>query len=195
MDIKTIGKEIAYVGQGIAFPRIVEISTEAGEGAPVALIFTVVYSEAESKYVLRQVAIGSSDSAAEITGQLIRSVQFQEILLKGLSQLKFLDLNSHSFSQVPALKYRPAKRDEIIKQGPTKQSLEAVALLYRIAEVLNANQGKHVEGILNIPYATAANWISRARKQGAFESIADISKVFPKAKELQENIKPDSFVS
>lgn len=189
-----IGKEVAYVGQGLAFPRIVEIRTTHEDQSPVGLTFTVEYTDVSRRYVLKKVEIASSDLGHEINGQLIRSIQFQDMLLKGLSRLRFLDLNTHELSQVPALGYRPLNRDAIIKQGPTKSTLETVALLYRIAEVLNANQGKHIEQTLGIPYATAANWISRARKQGAFDSITDLSQVFPSLKEDSLRFQPDSFV-
>ena len=194
MEIKIIGNDVAYVGQGMAFPRVVEIRTTHEEQLPVGLTFTVEYTDESRRYVLKKVEIASSDLGHEINGQLIRSIQFQEMLLKGLSRLKYFDLNAHEFSQVPALEYRPSKRDAIIKQGPTSKTLKTVALLYRIAEVLNANQGKHIEKALGIPYATAANWISRARKHGAFESISDLSQVFPSLKEDSLRFQADSFV-
>ena len=194
MQIKIIGNDIVYVGQRIAFPRLVEILTTPDDQMPTALTFTVEYTDESRRYVLKRVEVGSLDSKQEINGQLIRSIQFQDVLLKGLSRLRYFDLNTHEFSQVPALAFRPSNREAIIRQGPTESTLEIVALLYRIAEVLNANQGKHIEHALGIPYATAANWISRARKHGAFESVSDVSKIYPAAKELPLDVQPELFV-
>jgi hypothetical protein len=194
MEVKIIGNDVAYVGQGMAFPRVVEMRTTREDQMPVELTFTVEYVEESRRYVLKKVEIGSVDSSEGINGQLIRSIQFQDVLLKGLSRLRYFDLRTHEVSQVPALRFRPLNREEIVKQGPTAKTLETVALLYRIAEVLNANQGKHIELALGIPYATAANWISRARKQGAFESISDLSQVFPSLKEDSLRFQADSFV-
>lgn len=158
----------------------------AGNLAPVELTFKVVYSNDKRRYVLQQTIIGALTGETEITGQLIRSIQFQDILQRGLNELKYIDLHTLELSKIRAIDYRPNNRNELIHRGPDAESLQTVALLYRIAEVLNANQGKHVENALEIPYPTAANWISRARKQGAFEAIEKISKVFPSVDFLQE---------
>ncbi len=173
---------------------MVEIRATPDDQVPAALTFTVEYTEESRRYVLKRVEIGSVDSNDEINGQLIRSIQFQDMLLKGLSRLRYFDMKTQQISQVPALGFRPRNREAIIKQGPTETTLRTVALLYRIAEVLNANQGKHVEQALRIPYATAANWISRARKQGAFESMADLSRVYPSLRERPPRFQPDSFI-
>lgn len=195
MEIKILSKKIAYIGQGLGFPEAVEISTPLEQGSDLPLTFTVIYSHEERRYVLRQTQIGGIDSLIEITGQLIRSIPFQEILQAGLRRLRFFDTQTQELSPTTALAYRPKNRDQLIQQGPVKQSLETVALLYRIAEVLNVNQGKHVERALNIPYATAANWISRARSHGAFEAFEDPKRMFLPAGAVPREFNPRSFVT
>lgn len=195
MEIKILNNTIAYIGQGIGFPEVVEISTPLEQGSDLPLTFTVIYSHVERRYVLRKTQIGAADSHVEITGQLIRSIPFQEILQAGLKKLRFFDTHTQELSPTTALNYRPENRDQLIKQGPVKQSLETVALLYRIAEVLNVNQGKHVERALNIPYATAANWISRARSHGAFEAFEDSKNMFIPAGSNSKAFKTSSFIA
>ena len=176
MDVKVLSNELVYVGREISFPRAISLNFASGEEAPVALTFVLNYSNTKGRYVLSQTSVSGTPPDQEITGQLIRAIPFQEILLKGLAQLKYFDLNTQGFSRYPAIEFKPSDRDEMVQRGPDQQTLETVALLYRIAEVLNTNQGKHLERVLQIPYATAANWISRAKKQQAFEALQDATK-------------------
>lgn len=176
MNIEVLDNELVYIGREVSFPKRISIHFPAGEESVVALTFLLNYSLVKQRYVLSQTSVSGASPDEEITGQLIRSIPFQEILVKGLSQLKYFDLNTHELSMYPAIEFRPVDRDEMILRGPNLESLETVALIYRIAEVLNTNQGKHVERVLQIPYATAANWISRAKKQKAFESLRNVEK-------------------
>ena len=196
MNIEVLDNELVYVGREVSFPKRISIHFPAGEESTVALSFLLNYSPAKGRYVLSQTSVSGASPDEEITGQLIRSIPFQEILIKGLSQLKYFDLNTHALSKYPAIEFRPVDRDEIVQRGPSLESLETVALIYRIAEVLNTNQGKHVERVLQIPYATAANWISRAKKQNAFKSLNDASKRFLNVKAApQESLIEIAFSS
>lgn len=176
MHVTEISTELIHVGKEVAFPKAFVLSFTPGEESTAALTFTLSYSMSRKRFVLIQTLVSSGDYDQEITGQLIRSIPFQEILLKGLSRIKYFDLNTQSLSPSPALEYHPMDRDAMIERGPNSETLDSVALLYRIADVLNANQGKHVQRVLQIPYATAANWISRARQQGAFDRIESMDE-------------------
>lgn len=184
MDVTEISTELIHVGKEVAFPKAFMLSFAPGEESAAALTFTLSYSMSRKRFVLIQTLVSSGDHDQEITGQLIRSIPFQEILLKGLSRIKYFDLNTQALSTSPALDYHPKNRDAMIQRGPDSETLDSVALLYRIADVLNANQGKHLQRVLQIPYATAANWISRARQQGAFERIETAEERYPSFRDV-----------
>jgi hypothetical protein len=186
MDIIGHTQKLVHIGKNVAFPFALDISTEAGEAAPVALQFAISYSRELARYAVRKVTVGDSHSDSpwntnsgnqtdvdvpEVTGTLVRAIPFQEIVTQGLSRIRYFDLASNRSSAHTAMAFVPPDRDDMIRRGPDFACLESVALLYRIAETLNFRPAKHVETALNIPYPTASNWISRARKQDAFSEV------------------------
>lgn len=55
--------------------------------------------------------------------------------------------------------------------GPTREALQYVALTYRLAYMLGGSPTKAVAA-LGMPYATAARWVSRARKAKLLDPTA-----------------------
>lgn len=166
----TTSKVLFNVGFGLAFPQIFEFSHVTDDKEPLRVEMKVGLSAAEGRYLVRWVSLAAERFDYEINGSLVRSVQFNETLKAALDGLHYFDLSQRQISAEPALSYVPARRVEMISDGPTVQSLTEVAKLYRIATVMRANQAVHIQHALQIPYATAANWITRARKEKLIES-------------------------
>lgn len=157
-------KILIDVGFGVAFPQGFRFKEFTLEEEPLKLELEARFSSKAGRFIVRSVTVAAETDEYEINGSRIRAIQFNETLSSAMVGLHYFDIEKHSLSVVPALAYVPENRLEIIAAGPTENTLTAVAKLHRIATVMRANQAVHVQRALQIPYPTAANWITRARQ-------------------------------
>lgn len=162
-------KILIDVGFGVAFPQGFKFGDVARNGEPLRLELRADFSTKEGRFIVRSVSVEATSDDYEINGSRIRGIQFNEALNSAMVGLHYFDIEKRRLSPVPALAYVPQNRLELIADGPTERSLIEVAKLHRIATVMRANQAVHVQKALQIPYATAANWITRARLKKLIE--------------------------
>ncbi len=114
------------------------------------------------------VTVTSHDSAVPITGTALRALRVwdaaRSAIVHGVDREGYEPTQNHPPGMVmEKWGLSDQKIEAIRKQGPTSESLEWVAFLYNLAEVLGYPPTKQVETVLGLPRATASNWVRRAR--------------------------------
>lgn len=110
----------------------------------------------------------------EITTENIRSIATQWIINRYLRQEVEL-----SFDLEPDVKYSgmglisAPEAARIKAQGPVAETIEWVAKLYRLADLVGDGPTKAVEETFEVSRSTAGNWIGRARSAGLIPSVGE----------------------
>jgi hypothetical protein len=87
---------------------------------------------------------------SEVTGELLRSVPMA----------RMIELAVTTFAHFEP--YWPTK--EQAREGPTRENLTRVALLYRLANAVGRKPTQMIAEAFDLKASTAARWVSRARE-------------------------------
>lgn len=108
------------------------------------------------RYQCRELCITSRDDGSEVTGEAVRSVPVAGVIREGVL----------SMARATAALGGLQPPDGITEHGPTREALEWVARIYRLAYAVGDTPKKAVESALGLPPATAGRWVARAREAG-----------------------------
>lgn len=147
------------IGDAVKIP--VEITVNAEGIGSYTVELKAAYEPGAGRYVTRQATVRSVDGA-EVTGEALRSVPVATILRDGLLG---------ALQAVMALNFAPPPAD-IGKAGPTTETLQWVARIYRTALLVGDAPAQAVASALGVPRSTASRWATRARDRG-YLSVVD----------------------
>lgn len=108
------------------------------------------------RYHCRLLQMNSCDGGPEVTGEAVRSVPVASIIGDGVRSI------AHVAAVFGGL-HPPVNLGE---QGPTREALEWVARIYRLAYAVGDTPKKAVESALGLSPATAGRWVAKAREAG-----------------------------
>lgn len=157
---------IVDLGDGVKVPAEVTVTARDAGGYDVELI--AAYDAAAGRYLTRQVLVRATNGG-EVTSEALRSIPVAKILRDGLMG---------ALQAVMALSFAPPPGD-IGKAGPTTETLQWVARIYRLALLVGDAPAQAVASALNVPRSTASRWATRARDRG-FLTVVD-----PRAKRME----------
>lgn len=168
--------QLVAVGGGMAFPDRIVIEVQDEPETAFDLTIEVEYSDELRRYWVRDLQLKARSSSVEITMRNINRLTIQEYVVTGLSQLAFFDISQAKFMGFTALSFVPGIQQALTESGAPSDTLRSVYLTYRIGEILNIKPTKHMAASLSVPYATGADWLGKARRNGVFTEMDDITK-------------------
>ncbi len=128
----------------------------------------------DGRLVAEEVSVRVVDSeSGPVTGEVLRTVPVASLVREcegmvwvgdeppadDISDEAFLEsIWAHTFSNEVAAR--------LAANGPTQETLEAVAQVYQLAYLVGAHPTQAVEGRFRLPRSTAGRWVSLARKRG-----------------------------
>ncbi len=98
-----------------------------------------------------------------ISGTTLREIQVSRLAARAVAQV------------VPDVAYSEEERAAIRANGPTPESLRAVARIYESARIVGKPPAREIEIQLGLPRTTASKWIRRAREVGLGQLVNVIS--------------------
>ncbi len=156
--------QMVMVAPGIALPR--RSTCEWGD-------YTVVLEvePQDGRLVATEVVVRQREGGPPVTSEALRSVPVASLTTRTVWQA--LRVTAHEGYQ----EWKPfsLNREEMARlreNGPTRETLEWVARLYRLALLLAEPPTKSVATALAVPRSTAGRWVAAARTEG-FLSAAE----------------------
>jgi hypothetical protein len=120
---------------------------------------------------------------ADITSTLIRRLRIADFMRQGLPSAIFVTMDRDQepfpltwFSDDPLEFLGPLVTDSLRSSGPSASTIQWVALIYNIAQVLAMPPAKTVASQIRLPPRTAGNWIARARAAGLLGDLPRTSE-------------------
>lgn len=147
------------VGHGLSVPRGIKATYPGGDEYPADLEVDLVLDG--RRYVVDVLTIRRQEGGVSITGEHIRKIPVQEIVLSLVKSLLGPVPGSTESAKIARKEIKAA-----VEAGPTDQTLEVVARFYVIAELAGEPPAKSVRETLKIPASTANVWIRRAKDRG-----------------------------
>lgn len=168
------GDGLVAVGCGVAMPVHVDYRYSDDRLPGVIVGVDALYEPSLRKYVLNRLNFVRAVPEIELTGTLLRTVPVHELLKLAAARARVKPINQGAFKSQLAGEFAPENPAALVAQGPSTETLTVVARHYRVAEVIGVKPALYLQGILNIPYPTVSNWISRAKNAGLFPTDVSI---------------------
>jgi hypothetical protein len=111
-----------------------------------------------------ELTVKRTEGGPAVTSEGIRSIAVQS-LVREIIQLQ-IEEDAYSDGEYPTKGFGTLKEEEALrlkKAGPTQETLEWVARIYKIAELLDKPPTVAVEDAFSVSRSTAGAWIGRAR--------------------------------
>lgn len=128
----------------------VAVTNHRGLPADVELVATM----RGGHYEVDKLVCSRKKNGPEITGELIRSLPVARLLQQSAVKANTFQASPH------------ADAAKIREQGPTDESLQVVARVYRLALAIREDPTAAVASGLQLPRPTAARWVKTARARG-----------------------------
>ncbi|WP_211658782.1 hypothetical protein [Phytoactinopolyspora halophila] len=143
--------DIVEAGDGLKIPAQVTVTAEDVNGYTAEL--TARYTAESGRYEVDWLTVRRGDDGQEVTGEGLRSIPVAAILRDGILSA----LSGFTLLQAGAAP------EDLGRSGPTDETLRWVARVYRFALLVGDAPTQAVASSLDIPRATAARWVTRAR--------------------------------
>lgn len=143
------------IGDGIEIPETVQGYVRYPDLGYEARI-EAVYDPQAGRYRGQTLTVEAIEGR-EVTGEMLRTVRVKDVLRDAITR--------HMVDELwPLISGRPSPLEPA--GGPTTETLQQVALLYRIALLVGDAPAKAVAEALGVPRPTASRWATRARDRG-----------------------------
>ncbi len=152
------------VAPGIAFPAEVTVTAEDCQGYDVVIVVV----PAAGRLVARSVEVRQRDDGPPVTGEAIRAVPVAGLVRQASGHVLSVD-STHPDGQAHQLSRRTIDKagvERLRQAGPTDETLDWVAYIYRLALMLGTPPTGTVERDLELPRSTAGRWVAMARERG-----------------------------
>ena len=153
-------EQFVTVGPGLAMPAKATV-TEIVNGFEVLID---VVPEA-GRLVAQEVRIRRTDGGPPVTGEAIRSIPVAG-LVKLAATLALEVIEHDGYTEWSPRILTPETALRLRENGPTTETLDWVAYLYRLGLLMGEPPTKAVEVRLGIPRSTAGRWVAAARDRG-----------------------------
>ncbi|AVT37398.1 hypothetical protein [Plantactinospora sp. BB1] len=137
------------IGDGVTVPAEVTARGTFSGGYRAELV--AAYDADSGRYVTRRVVV-EADDGQEVTGERLRELPVARLLRLATQG-----------AVAPYLAQHPA---DMGKAGPTTETLQQVARVYRLALLSGDAPTQAVAEWLAVPRSTAGRWVTRARDRG-----------------------------
>jgi len=158
------------VAPGVAFPAEVTVKAEDCQGYDVEI--RVV--PAGGRLTAASVEVRQRKDGPAVTGEAIRAVPVAGLVRQAGGHLLHVD-STHPNGKAHKLSARTIDKagvERLRQAGPTDETLDWVAYIYRFALVLGEPPTGSVERTLELPRSTAGRWVALARERG-FLGVAE----------------------
>lgn len=143
-----------------------QASDSLDDGLDVKIEMVAVYDQAAGRYRVAQLRLLAPDEG-EVTGTLLRKIPVQSILrwvipraIKDFVAQDSAEVRAYRFPERSAAPSRKPGR-----RGPSEEDLQAVATIYRLAEIASDAPSRAVAEAFGLEKRTAINWIAKARSR------------------------------
>ena len=150
------------VGHGLSVPQGIHATYAGGDDYPADLEVDLVLDG--RRYVVDVLTIRRQEGGVSVTGEHLRKIPVQEIVLSLVSDLLSTILGGTESAKITRKEIKAA-----VEAGPTDQTLDLVARIYVFAELAGEPPAKSVRETLDIPTSTAGYWIRRAKDRGLLD--------------------------
>ena len=142
------------IGDGWKVPSRLTVAVDHGE---FAVRIEADYRDASGRYEVAAVTV-SRLGDDEVTGLALRQIPVAGILRQGVAEVVL--------NQSGAMHHLDPHPRNLAAQGPTDETIRAVARIYRLATLLGDPPAQRVAETLGVSRGTASNWAIRARDRG-----------------------------
>jgi len=162
--------QLVEVAPGLKCPALLQIE---GETDDEVYGFVIEVVPQGGRLVARSVKVHQRVGGPPVTGEAIRSIPVATMVRAAAggilvehpdeegSSIKLLSPIGLMGGVVPEA-YLPRLR----QNGPTDETLQWVARVYRVALLLSDPPTKAVEALFEVPRSTAGRWVAAARRRG-----------------------------
>lgn len=138
------------IGHGMQVPETIEYTTRARD---CAATIKAIYDPKAGRYLVRSLTIEALCDH-EVTSEMLRGWRIGALLRQAVEHHA-----AHLLHPIVTTKRDP-------QAGPTTETLQDVALIYRLALLAGEAPTQAVAAHLGIPKSTASVWVTRARDRG-----------------------------
>lgn len=155
-------KDAVKVAPGLAMPALVAVSVEDLNGYDVE----VDVAPRDGRLIALAVRVSERPGGLPVTGEALRSVPVATLTKHAAARLLSFQQKDGYVEMSPPRALTAAALDDLHAAGPSRESLEWVAYLYRLAVLMGEAPTKAVESALQLPRSTAGRWVALARQKG-----------------------------
>lgn len=139
------GAELVELAPGLSMPLEVHLMSERWPGfSRIELLLRLT----DGRYRCFEMHLFREDE--EITGEVLRSVPVARLIQLGI--------NTWAKFEMPKI------TDEQIHAGPTRENMEHVARIYRLAHAVGQPPTQRIAETFRLKSSNAARWVTRARE-------------------------------
>jgi hypothetical protein len=159
------------IAPGVTIFEYGEVAMEDYRGFDVAA--TVAYNG--RRLEVHRLTVSKRADGSAVTGEALRTIAVEDVLresarhalARGVGAVKIAPTVARGHWAAPdadvARTVGAAAAERLREMGPARETLEAVAVVYRVAEVIGEPPTKAVREAFGISQSTAGAWIGRAR--------------------------------
>ena len=148
---------------GVKVPRFANVAAENYRG--FNLRASIVLDDTP-KLLVDSLAVDRRDDGPQITSDSLRTIAVQWLINCYVEMAIWLSFPNDKDDVVAKGLLTKAEASRLHAQGPTKETIEWVARVYKLAVLCGGAPTKWVEQSFSVSRSTAGNWIGRARAAG-----------------------------
>lgn len=149
------------VAAGMHVPELVQVRDDSGD-----YVVEVDVVPDAGRLVAQGVRVTRKPGGPAVTGEGLRAVQVASLTRRAIGRLLEVSERDGKQAVTKRRKLHPDDVPRLRENGPTTETLDWVAHLYRLALVTGEPPTKAVETALDIPRSTAGRWVAAARERG-----------------------------
>ncbi|MEX1079817.1 MAG: hypothetical protein WED09_11990 [Homoserinimonas sp.] len=171
---------IVDVGNGVVVFRKVEAFVEQdddlnwSEDRESTLLLDIRWNDDQFTYEIVDLRVQVEPGGEPINGALLRALPIQLILKRCVNRAMYLrpEVPGSNLVSMHTKTLEPGLFEQLKAQGPTPETLDWVARIYKNARIKLEPPTQYVAGALEIPHRTASHWVKLARQRGHLSDAA-----------------------
>lgn len=157
-----LGGPVKAVGPGLVISSPIWVQAEDVNGYDVEVVVT----PQNGRLVAERVTISQREDGPPVTVEGIRSLPIAGLTREAASQLSEVEKRSEGMFEIVQPSLSPEALRQAVEAGPTDETLQLVAYVYRYANAIGQPPAKAVEHTFELSRSKTGRWIALARERG-----------------------------
>lgn len=155
------------IAPGVKLHRQAKVELTDYRGYDVSALVRVAES---GRVEVTSLMVNQREGGEPVTGAALRSIAVQKVV-REFVKVELAMAKDHKAGEVVMAYGLMTREDAKVAKdrGPTTETLEQVAQVYRLAVLMDDAPTKAVEEVFDVSRSTAGAWIGRARSAGLLE--------------------------